>query len=137
MDLRKIKKLIELVEESDVRELEVKTGEESIRIARGERGEIVRYASAPPAADEISSTPVGEGQTIAAPMAGTFYCSPAPGEPAFVTEGDKVSAGQVLCIVESMKMMNQIEADCDGTIVAILVANGQAIESGTPLMRIL
>ena len=133
MDLRKIKKLIELVEESDVRELEVKTGEESIRIARGE---IVRHASSPTRADEIASTPVGEGQIIAAPMAGTFYCSPAPGERAFVTEGDKVSTGQVLCIIESMKMMNQIEADCDGTIGAILVANGQAIESGTPLMRI-
>jgi acetyl-CoA carboxylase biotin carboxyl carrier protein len=70
-------------------------------------------------------------------MAGTFYRSPAPGEPAFVAEGDKVSMGQVLCIIESMKMMNQIEADCDGTVVEVLVANRQAIESGTPLMRII
>ena len=134
MDLRKIKKLIELVEESDVRELEVKTGEESIRIARGE---IARQSSAPTVTEKIVSTPVGEGQIVVAPMAGTFYRSPAPGEPAFVAEGDKVSMGQVLCIIESMKMMNQIEADCDGTVVEVLVANGQAIESGTPLMRII
>ena len=134
MDLRKIKKLIELVEESDVRELEVKTGEESIRIARGE---IARQSSAPTVTEKIVSTPVGEGQFVVAPMAGTFYRSPAPGEPAFVAEGDKVSMGQVLCIIESMKMMNQIEADCDGTVVEVLVANRQAIESGTPLMRII
>tara|TARA_B100001765_G_scaffold145156_1_gene92385 strand:- start:2349 stop:2756 length:408 start_codon:yes stop_codon:yes gene_type:complete len=134
MDLRKIKKLIELVEESDVRELEVKTGEESIRIARGE---IARQSSAPTVTEKIVSTPVGEGQIVVAPMAGTFYRSPAPGEPAFVAEGDKVSMGQVLCIIESMKMMNQIEADCDGTVVEVLVANRQAIESGTPLMRII
>ena len=134
MDLRKIKKLIELVEESDVRELEVKTGEESIRIARGE---IARQSSAPTVTEKIVSTPVGEGQIVVAPMAGPFYRSPAPGEPAFGAEGDKVSMGQVLCIIESMKMMNQIEADCDGTVVEVLVANRQAIESGTPLMRIL
>ena len=134
MDLRKIKKLIELVEESDVRELEVKTGEESIRIARGE---IVRQSSAPTLTEKIVSAPVGEGQIVAAPMAGTFYRSPAPGEHAFVAEGDKVSMGKVLCIIESMKMMNQIEADCDGTVVEVLVANGRAIESGTPLMRII
>ena len=134
MDLRKIKKLIELVEESDVRELEVKTGEESIRIARGE---IARQSRAPTVTEKIVSTPVGEGQIVVAPMAGTFYRSPAPGEPAFVAEGDKVSMGQVLCIIESMKMMNQIEADCDGTVVEVLVANRQAIESGTPLMRII
>ena len=134
MDLRKIKKLIELVEESDVRELEVKTGEESIRIARGE---IARQSSAPTVTEKIVSTPVGEGQIVVAPMAGTFYRSPAPGERAFVAEGDKVSMGQVLCIIESMKMMNQIEADCDGTVVEVLVANRQAIESGTPLMRII
>ena len=134
MDLRKIKKLIELVEESDVRELEVKTGEESIRIARGE---IARQSSAPTVTEKIVSTRGGEGQIVVAPMAGTFYRSPAPGEPAFVAEGDKVSMGQVLCIIESMKMMNQIEADCDGTVVEVLVANRQAIESGTPLMRII
>ena len=134
MDLRKIKKLIELVEESDVRELEVKTGEESIRIARGE---IARQSSVPTLTEKTVSAPVDQGQIVAAPMAGTFYRSPAPGERAFVAEGDKVSMGQVLCIIESMKMMNQIEADCDGTVVEVLVANGQAIESGTPLMRII
>ena len=134
MDLRKIKKLIELVEESDVRELEVKTGEESIRIARGE---IARQSSDPTLTEKIIPAPVGEGQIVVAPMAGTFYRSPAPGERAFVAEGDNVSMGQVLCIIESMKMMNQIEADCDGTVVEVLVANRQAIESGTPLMRII
>ena len=134
MDLRKIKKLIELVEESDVRELEVRSGEESIRISRGEFG---RDATPHPRADKVVSVPNVEGQVVAAPMAGTFYRSPAPGEGPFVAEGDTVSVGQVLCIIESMKMMNQIEADCDGTVVEFLVANGRAIESGTPLMRIL
>ena len=134
MDLRKIKKLIELVEESDVRELEVRSGEESIRISRGEVG---RDATPQPRADTVVSVPGVEGQVVAAPMAGTFYRSPAPGEGPFVAEGDTVSVGQVLCIIESMKMMNQIEADCEGTVVEILVANGHAIESGTPLMRIL
>ncbi|GIT39210.1 MAG: acetyl-CoA carboxylase biotin carboxyl carrier protein subunit [Gammaproteobacteria bacterium] len=134
MDLRKIKKLIELVEESDVRELEVKSGEESIRISRGEVG---REANPRPTDKVVSAPPRVEGHVVAAPMAGTFYRSPAPGEGAFVAEGDTVSVGQVLCIIESMKMMNQIEADCEGTVVEILVANGHAIESGTPLMRIL
>lgn len=135
MDLRKIKKLIELVEESDVRELEVKSGEESIRISRGGVG---REANPQARTDKVVSAPPRvEGHVVAAPMAGTFYRSPAPGEGAFVAEGDTVSVGQVLCIIESMKMMNQIEADCEGTVVEILVANGHAIESGTPLMRIL
>ena len=134
MDIRKIKKLIELVEESDVRELEVKTGDESIRIARGE---IARQSSAPTLTEKPTAASVDSGQVITAPMAGTFYRSPAPGEHAFVTEGDKVTMGQVLCIIESMKMMNQIEADCNGTVVEVLVADGQAIESGTPLMRII
>ena len=115
MDLRKIKKLIELVEESDVRELEVKSGEESIRISRGEVG---REANPQARTDKVVSAPPRvEGH--------------------FVAEGDTVLVGQVLCIIESMKMMNQIEADCEGTVVEILVANGHAIESGTPLMRIL
>ena len=133
MDLRKIKKLIELVEESDVRELEVKTGEESIRIARGE---IVRQSSAPTLTEKIVSAPVGEGQIVAAPMAGTFYRSPAPGEHAFVAEGDKVSMGKVLCIIESMKMMNQIEADKAGVVKEILVDNQEPVEFDQPMFVI-
>ena len=133
MDLRKIKKLIELVEESDVRELEVKTGEESIRIARGE---IARQSSAPTLTEKPTAASVDSGQVIAAPMAGTFYRSPAPGEHAFVTEGDKVTMGQGLCIIESMKMMNQIEADVAGRILSIEVENGEAVEYGQLLFVI-
>ena len=128
MDLRKIKKLIELVQESGISELEVRDGEESIRIARG-----VPAAAMPVAA---AASPAGPGQVVRAPISGTFYRSPAPGEAPFVKEGEAVAAGDVLCIIESMKMMNRIEAELTGTLAEILLENGRAMEAGTALFRI-
>jgi acetyl-CoA carboxylase biotin carboxyl carrier protein len=149
MDIRKIKKLIELIEESDINELEIKEGEESVRISRG--GQMVAaahmMAAAPVAAApavaaqtpffEAPTTTEPEGHTLRSPMVGTFYRSSAPGEKAFVEEGQQVKAGDVLCIVEAMKMMNQIEADKSGTIGAILVADGEPVEFDQPMITII
>jgi acetyl-CoA carboxylase biotin carboxyl carrier protein len=159
MDIRKIKKLIELLEESGVSEIEIKEGEESVRIARtgpadavapaGKAQVVSQTAPAPPAAapraasaKPPSDTPVemptaGEGEhMVTAPMVGTFYSAPAPGAKAFVQIGDEVTAGQVLCTIEAMKMMNQIEADVAGKIRAVLVKNGDPVEFGQPLFII-
>ena len=145
MDLRKIKKLIELVQESGIAELEVRDGDESIRVARGVPaatmpGPARPEARAPgdeaqPAADGAAASSVA-GQVVRAPISGTFYRSPAPGEAPFVREGDAVAQGDVLCIIESMKMMNRIEAEVTGTVAEVLLENGRAMESGTPLFRI-
>jgi acetyl-CoA carboxylase biotin carboxyl carrier protein len=116
MDIRKIKKLIELVEESGISELEISEGEESVRISR--------------AAAEIS------GHIVRSPMVGTFYRTPSPDAKAFIEVGQKVNVGDTLCIVEAMKMMNQIEADKSGTVKAILVESGQPVEFDEPLVVI-
>ncbi len=145
MDLRKIKKLIELVQESGITELEVRTGDESIRVARGTPAVSVPAAAtveAPAAAAETVADGAGSkagaaaGHVVRAPISGTFYRSPAPGEAPFVSAGDAVAAGDVLCIIESMKMMNRIEAEQTGTVAAVLLENGRAMESGTALFRI-
>lgn len=144
MDLRKIKKLIELVEESGVAELEIQEGEESVRISRSSSAPApapVHYATAPvpqaapvlapQAAPAAESTPAKEevsGHKVLSPMVGTFYAAPSPGAKDFVEVGQQVKAGDVLCIVEAMKMMNQIEADVSGTVKAILVSNGEPVE---------
>ena len=134
MDLRKIKKLIELVEESGISELEVKDGDEAIRIARNRSVLAAAVAASPAAPRSVGGDQSGE--VVASPIAGTFYRSPAPGEPPFVSEGQAVVAGDVLCIIESMKMMNQIESERTGTVVEVLLDNGKPIEAGTPLFRI-
>ena len=143
MDLRKIKKLIELVQESGITELEVRTGDESIRVARGTPAVSVPAAAAveAPAAGTVaedagSKAGAASGHVVRAPISGTFYRSPAPGEAPFVSEGDAVAAGDVLCIIESMKMMNRIEAEQTGTVAEVLLENGRAMESGTALFRI-
>ena len=143
MDLRKIKKLIELVRESGITELEVRTGDESIRVARGTPAVSVPAAAAveAPAAGTVaddagSKAGAAAGHLVRAPISGTFYRSPAPGEAPFVSEGDAVAAGDVLCIIESMKMMNRIEAEQTGTVAEVLLENGRAMESGTALFRI-
>ena len=139
MDLRRIKKLIELVQETGIAELEVHTGDEKIRIAQ--------VASSSPASAPSHLEPATgielrqphrtpEGSVMSAPMAGTFYRAPAPGEKPFVDVGDSVSAGDVLCIIESMKMMNRVESDFAGQIAEVLVDNGKPIESGAGLFRI-
>ena len=137
MDLRKIKKLIELVEESGITELQVRSGEEEVRISRATlpvATQTVVPAAAPEAPVEAASAQRGE--VVAAPMAGTFYRAPAPGETPFVAPGATVAAGDVLCIIESMKMMNHIEAEEAGEVVDVLAADGQPIETGAPLFRI-
>ncbi|MCY3622846.1 MAG: acetyl-CoA carboxylase biotin carboxyl carrier protein [Gammaproteobacteria bacterium] len=141
MDLRKIKKLIELVKESGIAELEVGNADEKIRVAQFAPGPSGSADPAPPsepsgdvAVELEKNTP---GSVVAAPMAGTFYRSPAPGEAPFVHAGDTVAVGDVLCIIESMKMMNRVESDFAGQIAEVLVENGKPIESGAGLFRIL
>ena len=147
MDIRKGKKLIELLEESNINELEITEGEDSVRISRGVPA--AAYAAQPmmaapmvatplaaPAAVAISNEPIA-GHTINSPMVGSFYASPAPGSPAFVSVGQAVSPGDVLCIIEAMKMMNQIEADKAGVIGSILVEDGEPIEFDQPLFTII
>ncbi len=152
MDIRKIKKLIELLEESDIGELEIKEGEESVRISRGSANvavaqPVVAAAPAPapapaaPAApsvaeDKKESAQTFTGHLIKSPMVGTFYRSPSPGSPAFVEVGQHVKPGDVVCIIEAMKMMNQIEADKAGVIEAILVEDGEPVEFDQPVITI-
>jgi len=151
MDIRKIKKLIELLEESNIGELEIKEGEESVRIARNSG--TTQYFSAPapagyampaaptaaPAAAPIAApaaAPVVTGHIVKSPMVGTFYRSPSPDSPSFIEVGKQVKAGDVICIIEAMKMMNQIEADKSGVIEAILVEDGSPVEFDQPLVTI-
>ena len=154
MDIRKVKKLIELLEESNIGEIEIKEGEESVRISRqgNQPAAPVTYAApapvapAPAAASAPSEAPAPEAAAPAAapvgdnavlsPMVGTFYRSPSPEAPSFVEVGQTVRVGDVLCIVEAMKMMNQIEADRAGTVTAIHVENGEAVEFDQPLISI-
>ena len=156
MDIRKVKKLIELLEESGIGEIEIKEGEESVRISRGVSGApapVQAYAAAPPpapaqaavapaapaaapAAEPEAAAPATNGHAVKSPMVGTFYRSPSPSSPVFVEVGSTVKAGDVLCIVEAMKMMNQIEADTSGTIEAVLVENGEPVEFDQPLFSI-
>ena len=138
MDLRKIKKLIELVEESGISELEVRDGTEAIRIARPAGAAGVPFVQAP-AADRgpAHSGPAHRGSgKLVAPMAGTFYAASAPEAEPFVTLGARIEVGQVIGIIESMKMMNEVVADGAGTCSAIEVANGQAVTSGQILLRL-
>ncbi len=148
MDIRKIKKLIELLEESGIAELEIKEGEESVRLCR--HSNLVPAAApvaapiAPAVAPAAQAAPapaaetdtVIDGYTINSPMVGTFYRSPSPGAAAFVEIGSKVNVGDNLCIIEAMKMMNQIESDKAGKVVAILVEEGQPVEFGQQLFII-
>lgn len=152
MDIRKIKKLIELLEESGVAEIEIKEGEESVRISRSTAGPAVMMAAPPFAQAAVAPSPAPEqtqaaapreaesnvpsGHVVNSPMVGTFYRAPSPGAKAFVDVGQSVSIGDTLCIIEAMKMMNQIEADKDGVVKAILVENGQPVEYGEPLFVI-
>lgn len=142
MDLRKIKKLIELVEESGISELEVKSGDEAVRIARpapGAAAAVIPASTAVPAATAealAAPEPLGPVQHIRAPMAGTFYAASNPAAAPFARVGQPVSAGDVICIIESMKMMNEIKADCDGTITEILVENTEPVASGQGLFVI-
>ena len=152
MDIRKVKKLIELLEESGIAEIEIHEGEESVRISRnsGAAAAPVQYMAPPAApvaeaaapaaapAEETATDASGvpEGHVVSSPMVGTFYTAPSPGAPAFVSVGDTVSEGDTLCIIEAMKILNQIEADKSGKVKAILVDNAQPVEFGQPLVVI-
>ncbi|MEI6333417.1 MAG: acetyl-CoA carboxylase biotin carboxyl carrier protein [Methylococcaceae bacterium] len=142
MDIRKIKKLIEIIEESDIAELEIKEGEESIRISRYSPAPAqVNYAPAPAvqAAAVVTAAPVEEkitGHVVKSPMVGTFYRSASPGTKVFVEVGQAVLAGDTLCIIEAMKILNQIEADKSGVVTQILVENAEPVEYGQPLFII-
>ena len=133
MDIRKVKKLIELLEESGIAEIEIHEGEESVRISRANSAAPV--AAAPVAAAAPVEEKI-EGHVVKSPMVGSFYRAPSPGAKSFVDVGSNVSAGDTLCIIEAMKLLNQIEADKSGTIKAILVENGQPVEYNQPLFII-
>lgn len=150
MDLRKLKSLIDLVQQSGIAELEIAEGEERVRISRGVTGapptapvtQVVTLPPGGPAPTVVGAPAVPtegktaaapEGHVIRSPMVGTFYLSSAPGAKAFVEVGQAVKAGDTLCIIEAMKLLNEIDADQDGTVKAILVENGQPVEYGEPL----
>ena len=151
MDIRKIKKLIELLEESGLAEIEITEGEESVRIARVMQGPpgvtqtipmhapVAAAPTAPPAAAPAVAEPAPAPRNenmVTAPMVGTFFASPAPGAKPFVEIGQEVRVGQVLCIIEAMKMMNQIESERAGRVAAVLAKNGEPVEFGQPLFAI-
>src|SRR6476661_7059696 len=149
MDIRKIKKLIELLEESGIAEIEIKEGEEAVRISRMPTGAAAMAhhhaalpmaaqveaprAAAPAAAEAPAAKPKPNEHVITAPMVGTFYGSPSPGAKAFIEIGDEIKVGQVLCIIEAMKMMNQIESDKAGRVTSVMARNGDPVEFGQPL----
>jgi len=150
MDIRKVKKLIELLEESGIAEIEIHEGEESVRINRGGSAPLPQTMVNVPPVDAGSSLKTqlstnensssddysNEGEVITAPMVGIFYSSPSPDQPPFVNKGQNIKTGDVLCIIEAMKIMNQIEADIDGKLVRTLVENGDPVEYGQPLFVI-
>lgn len=155
MDIRKVKKLIELLEESGIAEIEISEGEESVRISRYPPGgaaaaaPVVHYAAPPapvyapapaggaaPAAAAAAPAAARNDHTVTAPMVGTFYAAATPGAKPFVDIGSEVNVGDTLCIIEAMKMMNQIESDKAGRVTAVLVKNGEPVEFGQPLFII-
>jgi acetyl-CoA carboxylase biotin carboxyl carrier protein len=148
MDLRKLKKLIDLVQESGIGEIEITEGEEKVRISRQSSAPagvmmasqpvqaLVPGAQAAMPAAPAAPPPQPAGHSLKSPMVGTFYRAPSPGAPPFVEVGQSVSKGQTLCIIEAMKLLNEIESDVSGTVRAILVENGQPVEYGQPLFRI-
>ena len=153
MDLRKIKKLIDLLEESNLAELEIKEGEEVVRLSRVPKGSVTMspqmmapqmMAPAPvaapvaaaPAAPAAPESGLPAGHVVKAPMVGTYYAASTPGAPAFAVVGQQVKAGETIGIIEAMKMFNQIEADVAGTVVAVLVENGQPVEFDEPMFVI-
>jgi acetyl-CoA carboxylase biotin carboxyl carrier protein len=150
MDLRKLKKLIDLVQESGIGEIEITEGEEKVRISRQAPGaapvimagpgmQPMAYGAPAPAAPTEAAPaapPEPKGHQLKSPMVGTFYRAPSPGAPSFIEVGQAVTKGQTLCIIEAMKLLNEIESDATGTVKAILVENGQPVEYGQPLFLI-
>ena len=156
MDIRKVKKLIELLEESGIAEIEIHEGEESVRISRGSSVTAAPAPAAPVIAAPVPAAATGDsfkahmnvdehsnkdnysdtGHVITSPMVGVYYASPSPEDPAFVAKGQSVKQGEILCIIEAMKIMNQIESDVTGKVIKVLADNGEAVEYGQPLFVI-
>jgi acetyl-CoA carboxylase biotin carboxyl carrier protein len=149
MDLRKLKKLIDLVQESGIAELEITEGEEKVKIVKGGTVDVAQVSAPAPAAKAgapearpaapaapAEPVPAQEGHVVKAPMVGTFYRTPSPDAKPFVEVGQTIKEGQTICIIEAMKLMNEIESDASGTVKAILVENGQPVEYGQPLFII-
>ena len=157
MDIRKIKKLIELVEESGIREIEISEGEESVRISRGDainqnpvivpqpvqqqynvesQPQFIQNTPLSPSTNEVEEASVESGHKVKSPMVGSFYRAPSPDAKPFIEVGQSVKTGDTLCIIEAMKMMNQIESDKDGVVKAILLNDGDAVEFDQPLVII-
>jgi len=148
MDLRKIKTLIQLLQESELAEIEIRDGEESVRLSRASTATAapaapaVAVAAAPSASPEPAPAPEPappaqrEGEQVTSPMVGTFYAAPSPTSPPFVKVGDRVNAGDVLCVIEAMKTMNHIESEYSGEVAAVLVENSEPVEFGQPLFII-
>lgn len=147
MDLRKLKTLIDLVAESDIEELEVTEGESKVRIVKSsasQQNQVVmmqpqqpaHFQLAPPASAPVEAAAIPEGHIVKSPMVGTFYRSSAPGTPSFVEVGSEIKEGGTLCIIEAMKLLNEIEAAASGVVKKILVENGQPVEFGQPLFII-
>ena len=143
MDLRKIKTLIQLLQESELAEIEIRDGEESVRLSRASTVTVAPAAPAaavaaapPPTAPEPAPPSQPEGEQVTSPMVGTFYAAPSPTSPAFVKVGDRVNAGDVLCVIEAMKTMNHIESEYSGEVAAVLVENSEPVEYGQPLFII-
>ena len=148
MDLRKIKTLIQLLQESELAEIEIRDGEESVRLSRASTATAapaapaVAVAAVPPVSPEPAPAPEPappaqpEGEQVTSPMVGTFYAAPSPTSPAFVKVGDRVNAGDVLCVIEAMKTMNHIESEYSGEVAAVLVENSEPVEFGQPLFII-
>ena len=145
MDLRKLKTLIDLVSDSNVSELEITEAEGKVRIVKGSPMQAMQYAMPAPLAPVpaavaleplAAAAPVETGHTVKSPMVGTFYASPAPDQPAYVSVGKAVKDGDVLCIIEAMKLMNEIKSETAGAVVEILVQNGQTVEYDQPIMKI-
>ncbi len=150
MDLRKLKKLIDLVQDSGIAELEITEGEEKVRITSVQAGHQTVYAQAPMMAPAMMHAPAAastaeaapaepaqpDGHVVKSPMVGTFYRTPSPGAKSFVEVGQSVKAGDTLCIIEAMKLMNEIESDVAGVVKAILIEGGQPVEYGEPLFII-
>ena len=148
MDLRKIKTLIQLLQESELAEIEIRDGEESVRLSRASTvtaapaAPAVAVAAAPPTSPEPAPAPEPappaqpEGEQVTSPMVGTFYAAPSPTSPPFVKVGDRVNAGDVLCVIEAMKTMNHIESEYSGEVAAVLVENSEPVEYGQPLFLI-
>ena len=140
MDIRKIKKLIQMLQDSDLREIEVKEGEESVRIARGidtpSNSLQSTQANISPTSNNQDITSISSGSSIKSPIVGTFYRKPAPDKPPYVELGDHVNTGDVVCIVEAMKMMNEIKSEFTGIVTAISVEDGEPVEFDQPLIII-